>query len=506
MTGIRPENISNKIADIANALDKKDGQEDGKINASIWNEFVKDKGGKEIKYSISLENAKKSISTYLNRKAGEAKQDLATNWLNNVNKNETETKAAATQNGTRTQGNSNSATTDVSTKADAPVQNSKKPKPEATKTNTAPASYKGALNEYNTAKTDAEKLKKDLENAITGNTLEDFARGDNSWNKDIEDYNIKAISILLSEDSDNVKLLLGDMSNSRKVKLMKELNPQFKGSKVSDEELITAAKTYSKTLENRAKAEEAEINKQNEALRQTNIKNLGKSFEVKANAVANTKKRELENAKNKANELEKAVKEAIDKDDLENFATGDYLVSDDIDDFDKDAKAYYLAGDSNNAKLLVADMPNSRKIKLMKEFNPQYTGTTVSDEELIAAAKKHKKGLIDAVTKETSKITNLVGNYNTQVKTIAEMQYADATKLKKSETRDRKTVTVTYGDKVITVKYAPNSKTDIEEIKIGNLTIKTGSTLTVSQNNDKIDIGFKNIEQIVRQIIQKAKA
>ena len=47
---------------IAMALDAKDGKSDGKISASIWNEFVADKGGKTIQYSINMDNAIKSIS------------------------------------------------------------------------------------------------------------------------------------------------------------------------------------------------------------------------------------------------------------------------------------------------------------------------------------------------------------------------------------------------------------------------------------------------------------
>ncbi len=69
---------------IAKELDKKDGKEDGKISASIWNEFVADKGGKTIKYSIDIENAKKSISTYLYRNSnvnGESKDNIASEWL-----------------------------------------------------------------------------------------------------------------------------------------------------------------------------------------------------------------------------------------------------------------------------------------------------------------------------------------------------------------------------------------------------------------------------------------
>ncbi len=69
---------------IAMALDAKDGKSDGKISASIWNEFVADKGGKTIQNSINLDNAIKSISTYLARNAESMKENvnnLASNWL-----------------------------------------------------------------------------------------------------------------------------------------------------------------------------------------------------------------------------------------------------------------------------------------------------------------------------------------------------------------------------------------------------------------------------------------
>ena len=72
---------------IAMALDAKDGKSDGKISASIWNEFVADKGGKTIQYSISIENARKSISTYLYKNSNttdESKNNIAAEWLMNV--------------------------------------------------------------------------------------------------------------------------------------------------------------------------------------------------------------------------------------------------------------------------------------------------------------------------------------------------------------------------------------------------------------------------------------
>lgn len=75
---------ANLAKNISNVLDVSDGKKDKKISASVWNEFVKDKGGKTIKYSISLENAMKSISVYLERESkrtGKSKEDLAVKWF-----------------------------------------------------------------------------------------------------------------------------------------------------------------------------------------------------------------------------------------------------------------------------------------------------------------------------------------------------------------------------------------------------------------------------------------
>lgn len=75
---------ANLAKGISNVLDISDGKKDKKISASVWNEFVKDKGGKKIKYSISLENAMKSISVYLERESkrtGKSKEELALKWF-----------------------------------------------------------------------------------------------------------------------------------------------------------------------------------------------------------------------------------------------------------------------------------------------------------------------------------------------------------------------------------------------------------------------------------------
>lgn len=74
----------NPASVLARSLDAKDGKQDGKISASVWNDFVKDKGGKTIKNSISVENAEKSIATYLSRnskEAGKTKDALGLDWV-----------------------------------------------------------------------------------------------------------------------------------------------------------------------------------------------------------------------------------------------------------------------------------------------------------------------------------------------------------------------------------------------------------------------------------------
>ena len=69
---------------LAQTLDSKDGKQDGKISANVWNDFVKDKGGKTINSYISIENATQSISTYLaknSQSTGKDKGVLFTDWF-----------------------------------------------------------------------------------------------------------------------------------------------------------------------------------------------------------------------------------------------------------------------------------------------------------------------------------------------------------------------------------------------------------------------------------------
>lgn len=84
MTDINPLLNGTIAGQIAQRLDAKDGSKDGKIEASIWNDFVKDKGGKEVKEFINVVDAMNSITTYAVRNAKNAAKgidDLAMDWL-----------------------------------------------------------------------------------------------------------------------------------------------------------------------------------------------------------------------------------------------------------------------------------------------------------------------------------------------------------------------------------------------------------------------------------------
>ena len=84
-------NLSLYARNIATRLDEKDGNKDNKITASVWNDFVKDKGGKQLKYSpfISLENAQKSISSYifnLHLSSHTSVEDISNSWTTAIDK------------------------------------------------------------------------------------------------------------------------------------------------------------------------------------------------------------------------------------------------------------------------------------------------------------------------------------------------------------------------------------------------------------------------------------
>ena len=80
---------SNTLAkQIAAALDEKDKQgKNGKIEASVWNQFVQDKGGKQISNFININDAVKSLVVYLYRQAkskGQFIAELGQEWINNL--------------------------------------------------------------------------------------------------------------------------------------------------------------------------------------------------------------------------------------------------------------------------------------------------------------------------------------------------------------------------------------------------------------------------------------
>ena len=80
-------NINSIAREIVSNLDKQDGKEDGKIEASIWNKFVCQKQGNEIHNYINTNSAVKSVIAYLKRevaKTGQKIEDVANEWLKNV--------------------------------------------------------------------------------------------------------------------------------------------------------------------------------------------------------------------------------------------------------------------------------------------------------------------------------------------------------------------------------------------------------------------------------------
>ena len=80
-------NINSIAREIVTNLDKQDGKEDGKIEASIWNKFVCKKQGNEIHNYINTNSAVKSVIAYLKRevaKTGQTIEDIANEWLKNV--------------------------------------------------------------------------------------------------------------------------------------------------------------------------------------------------------------------------------------------------------------------------------------------------------------------------------------------------------------------------------------------------------------------------------------
>lgn len=61
--------FTTQAGQIAQQLDAQDGTKDGMISASVWNDYARSHGGAEIQNAISVENATKSITTYMVREA-----------------------------------------------------------------------------------------------------------------------------------------------------------------------------------------------------------------------------------------------------------------------------------------------------------------------------------------------------------------------------------------------------------------------------------------------------
>lgn len=85
---------------LAQKLDAQDGNKNGEISASIWNEFVKDKGGKEVREFISVEDAMNSITKYVIKNAktlGKNVENLAQEWINAIPAASNESTESVTQ-------------------------------------------------------------------------------------------------------------------------------------------------------------------------------------------------------------------------------------------------------------------------------------------------------------------------------------------------------------------------------------------------------------------------
>ena len=146
----------------------------------------------------------------------------------------------------------------------------------------------GSIAKLEQIKSNAEELRAAVEKAIGRDDLEDFAGADNWFRDDIEDFDSEALFYFIKDGEENAQLLLADMSNSRKLKLMKELNPEYKGVKVSNEDLINAAKGYIDKLEGNAGIEKKQAEVAQEADRQQRVEKMRDSLQVKTENINNT--------------------------------------------------------------------------------------------------------------------------------------------------------------------------------------------------------------------------
>ncbi len=84
-------NLKNLAKQIAQRLDKLDGNTDNFISSHAWNNIfgAKSKGGNEIRTQISVFNAEKSILAYLKRGSlqNDEKLNIAISWLDSVKNN-----------------------------------------------------------------------------------------------------------------------------------------------------------------------------------------------------------------------------------------------------------------------------------------------------------------------------------------------------------------------------------------------------------------------------------
>ena len=87
---VNSSTLAKQLAEKLDALDN--GGKNGKIEASVWNEFVKDKGGKTVKSYINTKSAVRSLVVYLCRQAREKGRlivELGQEWIDGLNSAQT---------------------------------------------------------------------------------------------------------------------------------------------------------------------------------------------------------------------------------------------------------------------------------------------------------------------------------------------------------------------------------------------------------------------------------
>ena len=471
-------------------------KEERKKLGSVWNQIYEKCGGvhelnnvrtgQEFKFDKNVMN---EILSLVNDKLG-------------TNKQLKETK----EEGTTTE--SSPKKTQESTNKDKGVKPHIK-----TQNHTQQQNVSGAEQKFEKAKAEAEELSDSLKTAIKNNSLEDFASGNYKVHNDIDDYSLDAIAVALKGNSEEVQLLLKDMADSRKINLMKKLDPNFKGVEINDADLINAAKSYTARLEGNASAEKINKAAEKEENRQANIKNFSNAHHIKLNSrtVYNAEQKKLDSAKNEALRFKTALEEARKENDIEDFAGGDNWFSKDIDDFQINGIALALKENTENIKIMLKDMADSRKINLMKKLDPNFKGVEINDTDLIKAAQKFSDKLESDAKAKANSINSVSDTYNSKMKDIANLYYPKNPEnvQKKIEFIDnKKVVTVSDGERTITVQFAPGNYR-IEKITMDDLSVtyEKGNKRTIKQNNTSIDTNsnFDNLRNYVEEIITKAK-